>query len=268
MKKTIFIVFTSFFLFACNSQKENINSEGFKDNSLAMAVLYNYYSSEYKALTHQAYNAASSRLNAIADTASNIASLSVVVDIDETVLDNSPYQAKSIIKDFAYPEGWDHWCNQALAEAVPGSLDFLKNADSLGFKIFYVSNRKKATVYDKTLENLINVGFPQLGDENVLLRLARSDDNPFPSEKESRREYIQNMGFEIVLLAGDALGDFYTDINVGGERDRILNSVKSEFGERYIVLPNAIYGNWQSAIGLDGSLENIALLLQKMSDIY
>ena len=63
----------------------------------------------------------------------------VILDIDETVLDNSPYEAQCIIERFSYPERWDEWCELSRAEACPGAIDFLSYAVSAGYEIFYVT---------------------------------------------------------------------------------------------------------------------------------
>jgi 5'-nucleotidase (lipoprotein e(P4) family) len=265
MKNTLILIVLIASLSFCLPSKQGNDSELRDDYALAMAILYNQYSAEYKALTIQAYNIAGERLNSIADTAADLSRLAVVVDIDETVLDNSPYQARAIIENFSYPEGWNEWCNEASADPVPGALNFLKQADSLGFKIFYVSNRKKDEVFESTLNNLLKEDFPQADEESILLRLAASKDNPDPSNKEARRDIIRQRGYNIVLMAGDNLGDFYTDSGYGYYRDQKVISSRDDFGSIYIVLPNAMYGNWPYSIGLDGSAEKTISLLRKMT---
>lgn len=268
MKNTLFLIVLIASLSFClpsNQLKDNALRE---DYSLAMAVLYNQYSAEYKALTIQAYNIAETRLINIADTARDISRLAVIVDIDETVLDNSPYQARTIVENFSYPEGWNEWCNEAKADPVPGALNFLRHADSLGFKIFYVSNRKKDDVFEGTLNNLVKEGFPQADGESILLRLAVSKDNPDPSNKDARRDIIRQKGYNIVLLAGDNLGDFYKDSGYGHLRDRKVMDRANDFGSMYIILPNAMYGNWPYSIGINGSTAKTMSLLREMTKRY
>lgn len=264
MKNKFFLILTLVLLSGCtdnNLSKQDIS----QDYSMSMAILYNYYSAEYSALTIQAYNLAVSKLDYISDTASSVKQYAVVVDIDETVLDNSPYQARAIVENFSYPDGWNEWCNKSEARAIPGALMFLNYADSLGFKIFYISNRKQEFVYKGTFKNLETEGFPQVDDKSIMLRLPQSEQNPYPSDKEIRREKIREMGYEIVLLAGDNLGDFYTDDKSGMERKALIEANSKEFGNKYIVLPNAMYGNWPSSIGLDGTTVKTMELLKEMS---
>ena len=55
--------------------------------------------------------------------------LTIIADVDETVLDNSPYDGKLILNNTSYNrDSWVEWGNLEIAEAIPGSLDFLKYA--------------------------------------------------------------------------------------------------------------------------------------------
>lgn len=163
----------------------------------------------------------------------------VVLDIDETVLNNSPYQAEMVLSNFNYPVKWDVWCNKVAAEAVPGSLDFLNYAKMNGVSIFYVTNRKDQ-FRQVTIENLKNLGFPFADEEHVL---TRTSDN----SKEGRRTQILQK-HHISLLFGDNLADFSAMFDHITNNERIIatDQLKGEFGKRFIVLPNSMYGDWES----------------------
>lgn len=252
----------------CTGQKNKQESTGqtaWGNIELVMATLYNNMAAEYDALSYQAYNIASERISMIAAEKGETGSMAIVVDIDETILDNSPYQAKTIESGSSYPAWWDEWCNLAQAETVPGAVEFLSLADSLGFAIFYVSNRKSATVYDATFENLATMGFPQVNDQTMMLRETASESNPNPSDKESRRQKIESMGYTIVLLAGDNLGDFFVDEAGSDARSEQVERLKEQFGTRFIVLPNAMYGNWPASLGIDGNPESWKSLIMEMT---
>mgnify|MGYP003681916124 CR=1 FL=1 len=122
-------------------------------------------------------------------------------------------------------------------------------------------------VYEGTMQNLLHMNFPQVDARSLLLREELSENNPDPSDKEIRRSAVRDMGLEIVLLVGDNLGDFYTDIYTGTERDKTVRELRNEFGNMFIVLPNAMYGNWPEAIGVDGSQDAIIAKLQEMCKI-
>ncbi|MDE2088234.1 MAG: acid phosphatase, partial [Xanthomonadaceae bacterium] len=68
----------------------------------------------------------------------------VVLDIDETVLDNSPYQARLVKSGGAYDEtSWAAWCKEERARALPGALAFTRFAAAHGIAVIYLSNRAK-----------------------------------------------------------------------------------------------------------------------------
>lgn len=210
-----------------------------QNEHLTLAVLFQQQSPEYIALCHQAYNSAKMKLVEYAtDKSKKPGEMAIILDLDETVLDNSPYEAKCILDNISYPVGWDDWCNKASAKAVPGSLEFLYLADSLGFRIFYISNRK-----DKfrkvTKENMITLKAPQVDDSNILLR---TDDR----SKEGRRTSVSEK-YEVIMLIGDNLDDFHKTFEDthGDDRKKAAEEMKAMMGDQFIVLPNPMYGHWE-----------------------
>lgn len=220
-----------------------------------MAVLWFQTAGEARALQYQAYNLARLMLDKdLAETQSSL-KRAVIVDIDETILNNSPYEAKMIKIDKGYPYEWDHWIDLAQAEAIPGSVEFLKYAVSRSVDVFYVTNRK---VRDKngTLENLKRRGFPQADESHLYIRTDESS-------KEKRRLKIAET-HHIVLLMGDNLTDFAAVFDKKGvqERNNEVDRLKEAFGRKFIVLPNPIYGDWEAAVydyqtGLPDSIKNL-----------
>lgn len=222
--------------FSCQS----VEIEKPSSSSDLYAVAYQQLSPEYVALCYQAFNLAELRLNEIVQQQYE-KPLAVVVDIDETVLDNIPYQADCIIKDYEYPTAWSEWMHSADAKPIAGSVEFLNKAFELGVETFYISNRKEEFRIP-TLKNLTEKGFPCVKDENLLLR---DKDN----EKETRRQKVLE-NYEIVLLIGDNLGDFADLFETKNAADRMnatLNN-KDVFGSKWIMLPNAVYGAWLDAL--------------------
>lgn len=214
------------------------------------AILYMQKAAEYRALCYQAFNAAKMYLDADFDK-KNLKKLpkderkmrrAIVVDIDETVLDNSPAQASAIKnrKPFNLPD-WYAWGDKRSAKAIPGAVDFLNYAVSKSVKIFYVSNRDEVQK-QATIDNLKSVGFQNVSSENVLLRTTEAG-------KEARRKSI-SADYRIVILAGDNLNDLSDVFERKSVDDRFAEVEKSRtlFGGKFIVLPNAMYGDWESAI--------------------
>jgi len=125
---------------------------------------------------------------------------------------------------------WLEWGKEKKAKAVPGALNFIKYAQSKGVDVYYVSNRLFEQK-SETLENLQKTGFPYADAAHVLLR-----DNG--SGKEPGRLQVQE-SHEIVLLIGDNLSDFSEvfDNQSTDVRNRRVDSLKTVFGNRFIVLP-------------------------------
>ena len=207
------------------------------------AVLWQQHSAEYRALCEQAYNYARLTLDAILDTATaNVSSLAIVTDLDETVIDNSPMNAKMIELDESYQKArWIEWGNEVSAKAMPGAVEFFKYAASRGVETFYISNRYSEQL-DVTIENLINLDLPYVDKEHVMLRSETGG-----SGKKSRRDVVEET-HTVIMLLGDNLADF-TDLFESQRSERrheLVDSLRSEFGPRFIMLPNVIYGDWQT----------------------
>ncbi|WP_111707665.1 5'-nucleotidase, lipoprotein e(P4) family [Lutibacter citreus] len=205
------------------------------------AVLWQQNAAEYRALAYQAFNLAKLQLNSILDTeTSNKKPFAIITDIDETLLDNSPYSGKQIKLDEEFTKmRWAEWVKRKEAKAIPGSLDFFNYARSKGVDVFYISNRS-VNYKQETIENLREAGFPFANASHVLLKKATSG-------KEVRRLKV-NKSHEIILLIGDNLSDFSMvfDNRSKDERNKRVDSLKTNFGKKFIVLPNPTYGDWET----------------------
>lgn len=171
--------------------------------------------------------------------------LAIVVDVDETVLDNTPYNATLILEDKVYEDAsWDAWCNLRAATALPGAVDFAQFAAHNGITMFYVTNRK-AHLRDATADNLRSQGFPVPDDNSTVL--PRDDARGWTKDKGSRRSFIDEK-YRVVMMLGDNLGDFvdgvYADTSA---RARIAAPQQGWWGERWFMLPNPDYGSWVDA---------------------
>ncbi len=221
------------------------------------ATLWMQKAAEYRALAFQAFNVARLRLDADLDKKSlkKLPKLeqkkprAIIVDIDETVLDNSPAQAAGIKtrKPFSLPD-WYAWGEMRKAKPIPGAVEFLNYAVSKGVKIFYVSNRDADPQKQPTIDNLKAVGFNDVTAENVLLRVKDVQGNNV-STKTPRREFVAQK-YRIVLLMGDNLDDFSDVFERRSVADRFaeVDKIKNDWGKRWIVLPNAMYGTWENAV--------------------
>lgn len=211
------------------------------------AVLWTQSSAEYRALALQSFTLA--RLRVDQDLAQHrsrrrMKPPAIIVDADETVLDNSRFQAELILRGVDYTSpAWHEWCDRAEAGAVPGAVEFLNYAFRRGVRVFYITNRRQ-TEKDGTVRNLKKLGFPDVGEETVMIR-----EQGTTSSKEARRQSVRSR-YRVVLLVGDNLNDFNDDFAGKSIADRKaqVDRERSEFGTQFIVVPNPMYGDWEGAI--------------------
>ncbi len=171
----------------------------------------------------------------------------VIVDADETMIDNSPFQARGVRDDTVYTrELWLGWSLERRARAIPGAVEFARYAEQHGVAVYFVTNRMHDGEVDSTADNLRALGFPVAEDRaNLLL----SGDPRAPAhEKRERRQWV-GARHRVLLMLGDNLGDF-VDGHDGSRaaRNRVAAAYADWWGERWIMLPNPAYGHWVSAL--------------------
>lgn len=221
-------------------------------NGKVYSALWQQNSAEFKALCYQAYNLATQIVSAKTST-NNLRPIAIITDLDETVLDNSPYAISQALKGQEYDsQSWTDWVNQTNATAYPGSIEFFNYAASKNVHVFYVSNRSDYYEKEATIANLKKLGFPFADEDHVLLKGESSD-------KEYRRQQILN-DYEVFMYLGDNLIDFSEVFNETSqaERNALVDEMSDYFGRNFIVLPNSGYGDWESAIPgfyFSGSIE-------------
>ena len=257
----------------------------------ALAVVWMQRSAEYRAACAQAYRAAEEALpRAIADAAwtacleqsadAELAKkpLAVVLDVDETVLDNSAFAARQIRDGRGFdPVAWAGWVAERRATVIPGALEYVRAAQKLSVRVIYVTNRRadsgdaKAPSSEEsdTRANLRALGFPideRDGFDVVMTKGERGSG----SDKVSRRAFVAER-FRVVQLVGDNLGDFAADTDPKKDADPDLyaaNCRETEqrraaivaeraawWGSRWILVPNPSYGGFESCVlGQHGSL--------------
>ena len=172
----------------------------------------------------------------------------VIVDVDETVLDNSPFQVRMIDVDKDYEQpAWDEWVSEKKAHPLPGALEFAQYAQKRGVTMFYVTNRNmKAKPF--TDENLHAVGFPFSPKEPTLFMAGDPEECAAAGSAKSCRRKMIARTHRVVMLIGDQLTDF-VDLpdNRYDVRDAVARDYATWFGSRWFMLPNAMYGSWEAA---------------------
>ncbi len=274
--KQVIIFLLAVGLLSCNHQHNNkmllqkrIDSLENELNScqnsfhLLQSILWYQHSPEMRALYIQSYNNAKIALlsnlkNKIHKQKKN----AVVVDIDETILDNSPYEGWLFLTNNIYCDSsWNEWVKEAKAEPLPGTVDFLNFAKNNGCEVFYISNRKKDPLFEPTLQNLKKFNLPFADEKHLLLKTKSDTNSAGKTTKEKRRLMIENeLNFEIVLLCGDQIADFDNEFSVAkGITEKQINErvdkLSGKFGSRFIIIPNPMYSDWLSQ-NISGSDKN------------
>ena len=173
----------------------------------------------------------------------------VVLDIDETALDNSPYQARLVRDGGEYNEAdWAAWCKEERARAMPGAVAFTQFAAEHGIEVIYISNRAR-DLNEPTLANLRKVGFPVSGPESFLgVDTFVEGCEQIGTEKGCRRQMISRK-YRVLMQFGDQIGDFVTVLANNAEgRARALAPYGDWIGTRWFMLPNPTYGSWEPAM--------------------
>jgi acid phosphatase len=223
------------------------------------AVLWMQTSPEYRGSARQAYRIAAMQLDAALRDRAWTAALeqprsdstlppAVVLDLDETVLDNSAYEARLAREGRAYSEEeWNRWCEERKAGAVPGAIEFLAYARSRGVTPVYISNRDHS-VEQATRDVLMRLGAPiETASDTVLTR----HENGWESSDKGPRRQLAASRYRILLLIGDNLEDFVSipaDAKSIAGRDALARSYDARWATTWIMLPNPMYGSWEQAI--------------------
>ena len=248
MKKIILLsLLLSFGIISCqnNSKINNANTQTKSDTTnehLLMSTVWYQKSAEMRAIYYQSYRLAKMIVDEKIATLDKNQKKAVVLDIDETVLDNSPFEVKCIETGKSYSKKtWNEWTSLSKARALPGAVDFTNYAKDKGVEIFYVSNRSE-TELAVTMKNMKELNFPCVDSTHFLLKTTESG-------KKARRDIIKK-DYNIILFIGDNLTD-YSEIYENRDKNLAIDIVdknKGDFGTKFIILPNPMYGEWENAI--------------------
>lgn len=192
---------------------------------------------EYRALALQTFRAAGTRLRSLEAPLAD-GSWAVIMDADETILDNSLYEKRIAETGEVFTEeGWDAWVAEEAATAIPGSDEFVALVHRLGGRVAVVTNRHEG-LCPATVRNLHALGI----QPDVVLCETET------SQKEARFAMVAEgtaspeLGpLRVLMWIGDNIGDF-------PDLEQALRDAPAAeyrlFGDRYFVLPNPMYGSW------------------------
>lgn len=226
------------------------------------ANLYIADSAEYRACCIQIYQFATQRLKEKL-ALSEVQRPAVVLDLDETVVDNSAFQTALYAANSEYqPKLWDEYEKDYPGEVrlVPGAKEFLEQAQKLGVAPVFLSNRSEE-FRDSTISALQRLS---INTDNIADRLYLKPKGG-SSDKAARRETVEAR-YNVLLWFGDNLRDFSevfaaprVDPGSGvegvraafAERNRLADEAACHWGIDWFVLPNPVYGEWDKLIGKD-----------------
>lgn len=169
----------------------------------------------------------------------------VVLDVDETLLDNSKYQVWMMRANQSFStKTWNQFCAAQVSTAIPGAVEFTKYADSKGVKVFYVTNRGAETEKD-TRENMQKLGFPMGGNVDTFLMQGEKPD--WTGAKSTRRAAIAK-DYRVLLNIGDNFGDFDDRYRTSeADRAKAFEAGMPYWGRQWLMLANPTYGSFDTA---------------------
>lgn len=261
-----FLIIFALAIAGCASQKSK------ESDAQLDALLWSTASAEYEVIARQIFFQATRQLDRLLGQGKETAlpaqqggtysrlPPAVIVDVDETMLANGVfyYQLLSSGKSFN-EDDWTAWVMESKSKPVPGALEYVRHAAEKGVTVFYVSNRH-ISLFEPTYRNLKQTGFPIDSSKNQLLmreKAGRQDDEGANSmemvdngwDKSQRRAMIAK-DYRIVQIVGDGLGDFMGDTAkmTPAQRREASSAYIAYWGEKWFMLPNPVYGDWESAI--------------------
>ena len=195
-------------------------------------------SNEYKSLCYQIYSNATTNLNRQVGANpyslnnKDLSTYAIVMDLDETVLDNSQYQVELLDKKESFNmTSWAKWVNREEAKIVPGAKEYIDVVRSYGIQLIFISNRMDERL-NATINNMKILDI--YSDSDIfLLRKNKKD------KKTVRRNEIYNSTgrmanyntYTVIQYLGDAMGDF-------------PSYDSKQFSVDQYIFPNPMYGKW------------------------
>lgn len=242
-------------------------------------------SAEQHALYIQAFELAKLRISDFLknpDPAAAGKRLCVITDCDETILDNSAFNAWLTRWGRSFNlVAWNEYCNARISLATAGAVDYARWVRAQSVEIFYVTSREYVA-RKATADNLAQLGFPIPDEDKAddpaidpvnpsqsLARLFVRDTkiNSATTGKYEQYKFIEEkMGFYPILWTGDNLGDFASTYRFSSHKydhakrlSEASTTDLAKWGKRWIVMPNPVYGDFlTSLVSADGSKKNIS----------
>lgn len=261
MKKAFYSLLMASILAGCvlaNPTNPKLQKES--NGQVSHSVKWTQQSKEYPLIVNSLYRNAAENLR---QRALPKTPWLVVMDVDETLLNNSEYNRRLEQTNGSYSsESWRGWVHEKNAKAIPGAVYFVKTVLELGGQLALVTNRNQLDD-NYTWDNLLKVGFP-IEHKNTCLVGRRSQDKSiidgkaYMNDKDLRREEFftgkaslcwqetpkhkqqWNKAFTLLMQVGDNI----EDVAKTTQGNAVLNDLLERQGQDILILPNAMYGSW------------------------
>jgi len=210
-----------------------------------IATLWVQTAAEYEVAVRQSYELATARVAAA--LSARPTAPAVIADLDETLLDNSAFEARLLARDEEFDLGaWFRWLEGTEARALPGAVDFVEGLRRRGVAVFLVTNRP-ARFRAATLATLRRLGLVPPDDDGAHL-LLYGDRPEWTTDKTTRREYVAR-DHTVVLLLGNDLNDFVDAAGLDPAARRALAAAHADrFGRDWVLVPSPAWGTWLDAV--------------------
>jgi 5'-nucleotidase (lipoprotein e(P4) family) len=236
LKLAVVVMVAMGFLISCAYTTKDLNEQS------VLALDWVQTSAEFRAISYQNYNLARMNLDRFLSSYTGSKPVAVITDMDETITDNSQYQAGLVGQDYGFSsKTWGPWIASGQAKAMPGAVEFFNYAKQKGVETFYISNTKMELL-EGAEKKLKALGFPYVDNKHMLFQTKSSD-------KQERRAIVTK-DYEVAMLLGDNLNDFlsvFAKKTVAGRLEEV-DGIKDEWGKKFIVFPNPLYGDWEGAL--------------------
>ncbi|MEN9947081.1 MAG: hypothetical protein RLZZ293_1467 [Pseudomonadota bacterium] len=259
MKKILSLILVGCACSTFANEKIQSCSSQVKQVEITNAVKWYRNSAEKKALYAQGYNLGTQYVeNTVKQQHLKPKTWGVILDIDETILDNSWYfrQCGQLVDSESNFSRYV--ANPHKSVALPGALAFVNLVHKLGGYVSLVSNRdgtfsdNSGKVLDSTLANLRqeSVYFDQI--------LLANDNSATPTNKNPRFQAVitgkydakqmvwsnELPAHQVIAFFGDNIQDFpeFKQAKMNALTGNEVDYAK--FGKGYFIFPNPLYGSW------------------------
>ena len=170
----------------------------------------------------------------------------MILDVDESILDNSGYQAWMTLNDTTFdPKTWNAYVNTVTSLAIPGAVEFARYADGAGRQgLLHLEPHRRGGSRRRARTSRSSASRWAASVDTMLMTSKQPD---WGSAKGTRRAFIAK-SYRILLNVGDNFADFVDEYRgTEAERLKVMEQHKDRWGREWIMIANPSYGSFESA---------------------